>query len=257
MAWFRDADSCGETCDRFCPCVSNYPALCTAFLSLLFASVLCAIFGGYVFISLRLSIFQFPWSSIWFLLVHASFLPVALVFPLTALSLFLWCVCSSRRKARVFKVAYLLMLLIAIAVVMLTMVSAIVIIYGASGKDGTSFFARELERAWVDAIRKPKSTVACRVQSQLSCRGFEEGDCNTGSPTANVSRCGVVCRPQDEEKGKAKFDNITYPGCRPIISSYFVTWNSALLAGAAIALLLLLLALFVSCKLSFASDFNK
>lgn len=256
MACFRDSDSCGETCDRFCPCVSNYPGLCTAFLSLLGAAVICAIFGGYVFTSLRLSIFQFSWTSLWFLLIHSSFIPIALIFPLTILSLLLWCICSTRKKACAFKAFYIILLLVAILLTMCAMVAAIVIIYGASGTNGNSFFVRELERAWVESIQTPNSTIACRIQAQLSCRGFEEGDCNTGSPTANVSRCGVVCRPQDE-RGKALFDKVIYPGCRALISSYFVSWNSVLLAGSSVALLFLLTALFVTCKISFEPDYNK
>lgn len=143
------------------------------------------------------------------------------------------------------------MLLITVLALAACMIAAILIIYGSTDK-GT-FFARELEVVWMSEINQPDSTLACRVQSQLSCRGFEEGDCQKDSKTANFSRCGVRCRPQDME-GKPDFDTFIYPGCREQISSFYIKWNAVLLSGAAIACIFTLIALFVSCSISFELD---
>lgn len=228
-----------------------YPSLCTAFLMLLTAAIMSAVFGAYTFISFRLSIFRFDWPMSWFLIVNASFLAIGLVAPFIILSLLLWCVCSTRKRAIAFKTVYVMLIMLTIVALAACMVAAILLIYGAT--DETSFFSRELEAVWVAEVRQSNSTLACRVQYQLGCRGFEEGDCSSSSPTVNASRCGVNCRPQDTD-GKAKFDNVIYPGCRASIASFFITWNAVLLTGASIACVLTLFTLFVVCGISFETE---
>lgn len=249
-----DLESCGETCDRFCPCISMYPSLCTAFLTLLGAALVSSIFGAYAFISYRLSIFQFHWPMSWNLIINSSFLAVVVIIPLIILSLLLWCVCTTRRRAWCFKTCFIFALLISIIALAACMVSAILVIYGASEK--TSFFVKELEHVWMAELGpNTNSTLACRVQHQLNCRGFEEGDCVTDSPSANTSRCAQRCRAQDSE-GQTEFNNVIYKGCRERMASYFIRWNAVLLSGTAIACILTLIALFVSCTISFERDFK-
>lgn len=100
---------------------------------------------------------------------------------------------------------------------------------------------------WVEAVSDQNSTVACRIQRQLSCRGLEQGDCESDSKTANYSLCATVCRPEDVEDGKAEFTPIIYPGCRSQIASFFIQWNAVLLAGEAVAFILALVAFFMTC----------
>ena len=117
-------------------------------------------------------------------------------------------------------------------------------IYGAKKDD--SFFARELEVVWMQEINDPESTLACRVQAQLKCQGFEEADCQRGSRTQNFSRCATNCRPEDE-KSKPQFENVIFAGCRDRISSFYIKWNAVLVAGAGAATILCFVAWFVTC----------
>lgn len=249
----EDPSSCGACCDRYCPCISPYPSLCTSFLTLVTAAVVAAVFGAYAFISLRLSIFRFSWSPVWFVFTNASFLALVVTALLVALALALWFVCSSPKKGIAYKICYLFMLLVCVLALAAVMVFSILIIHGASG-DNTAF-ARELEDVWLEEVEVKNSTLPCRVQKQLRCRGFDEGDCLRDSPTFNFTRCGVVCRPQDVDGGKAEVTIVRYPGCRERISSFYIRWNAVLLAGASLACILCLVALFVTCtSISFESD---
>lgn len=248
-----DPDSCGDRCDRYCPCISPYPNLCTAFLTLVSAAIVTVIFGAYAYISLRTSIFRFRWSTTWKVFVNASLLALILTVLLTVLALALWFVCSNRKRGLMYKTLYLLLLLICVLALAAVMVGSILIIYGASGK--TTAFAKELERVWMEKVNTPGSTLACRIQKQLGCRGYERGDCQTNSATFNFSRCGTFCRPEDEEKGMAKPSIVNYPGCRARISSIYIRWNAVLLAGVSLACILSLVALFVTCTaISFEAD---
>lgn len=242
-------ESCGDTCDRLCPCIAMYPSHCTAFICLLLSGVLCAIFGAYAFISFRLSIFRFDWPLPWFLVMNAALIPLATIVPLVLLALLLWSSCSTRARARVFKAVLLLLLFLAFVAVAASLVAAVLVIYGLSVD--SSFVTDELEAVWTNEVKPIRnSTIPCRIQLQMTCRGFFKHDCRKGSNTANFSRCATICRPQDEE-GRAQFDHVVYPGCHERIASYLVTWNAVLLSGCTIACLLILIALFVSCGISF------
>lgn len=235
---------CGDVCDRFCPCISMYPSLCTVFLSLLIASICATIFGLYAFISLRTSIFRFNWEGTWFFIINASFLSLLAAAFLLFLCAALWCVCSSYKGGLVCKTIYVLGLIGVTAALALCMVGAILIIYGASQKD--TFFADELEQVWMHEINVANSTLPCRIQHQLQCHGFEKGDCQGGSTTPNFTRCGTKCREQDIE-GRPNFDNFLFPGCREAISKFYTKWNAVLLAGTSLACILSLISLFVTC----------
>lgn len=237
--------NCGEACDQFCPCISIYPSLCTAFLSLVIAAVFVAVFGVYSFVSLRISIFRFSWSPGWLVIVNAAVLALIVAGVLLALSLLLWFTCSSERKGKICKGFYLFALGLVILALGAVMIGSIFLIYGAS-KDNTAF-ATALEEVWMEEVFDTNSTLPCRVQKQLSCRGFEEGDCQKGSPTANFSRCGVVCRDEDVEGGKPEFGIVVFPGCRKQMSRFYTQWNAVLFTGTCIACILVLVAFFVTC----------
>lgn len=246
-------ESCGEQCDRYCPCISPYPNLCTAFLSLVIAAIITTIFAAYAYISLRVSIFRFNWSTTWLIFVNSALLALILVVILLLLSLALWFVCSSHRRGLVYKAFYLVMLFVSVLGLAAVMVGSILIIYGANGKK--TAFAKELEVVWMDQVNNGNSTLPCRVQKQLACRGFERDDCRKGAPTQNFTRCGVTCRPEDEEGGRAELTILEFPGCREKISTFYTTWNAVLLAGTTLACILSLIALFVTCtSVSFEAD---
>lgn len=248
-----DRQRCAEGCDRFCPCVTIYPTLCTSFLLLIAAAVFTVAFGAYAFISLRLSIFKFDWSQPWLVIVNSSLLALIVTALLLLISFSLWCICSTSTRGLLYKAFVLFFLFLAILVLATVMVASILIIHGAN--DGASAFSGELASVWVKAVRDPNSTVACRTQKQLSCRGLEPGDCELDSKTANYSLCATVCRPEDVEDGKAEFGPIIYPGCRSQIASFFVLWNAVLLAGEAVAFILALVAFLMTCIfVSFQDD---
>lgn len=219
--------------------------MCTAFLSLILAAIFAAVFGTYAFVSLRISIFRFSWPAAWLITINASLLAIAAAGAVLVLALLLWCTCASETKGRLCKGFYLLGLVVAVLAICLVMVGSIFIIYGASG-DETSF-ASELEVVWMNEVNNPKSTLPCRVQKQLSCRGFEEGDCQDGPETANFSRCGTVCREEDVDGGKPEFNIVRFPGCRERMSRFYIQWNAVLLAGSTVACILVLVACFVTC----------
>lgn len=243
----------GESCNRFCPCIAMYPSLCTAFLLLLLAAVVSVVCGAYSFISLRLSIFEFDWSSSWKVIVNSSLLAVISTGALVVIALSLWFVCSTAKKGFIFKGFLLLLMLTAIAALAAVMVGAIFIIYGSKNKNGS--FSRELERVWISTVTDSNSTVACRIQKQLKCQGVESGDCVNGSNTANFSLCATVCRPEDEEDGASQFNTLVFPGCRERMASFFLKWNAVLLAGTSVAFILALVSFFVTCSsISFQTE---
>lgn len=240
-----DSDACGERCDAFCPCIAIYPSMCTSFLSLVLAAVFAAVFGVYAFVSLRISIFRFDWPAAWLVIVNSAFLALILAALLLIFALLLWCTCSSDKRSTICKVFYLLGLILVVLGLCAVIFASIFIIYGASS-DNTSF-ASQLETVWMDKVNDPKSTLPCRVQKQLACRGFEEGDCQKDSSTQNFTRCGTVCRAEDAEGGKPEFSIVAFPGCRERISRFYIQWNAVLLTGASVACILVLVAFFVTC----------
>lgn len=243
--------SCGRQCDRYCPCISMYPGLCTVFLSLVISATIAAVFGAYCFISMRLSVFHFQWGALLFVVTHVSFLTILAAPFLLLLSMLLWCVCTNYHRAVACKAVYVLTLLFTAAALAVSMAGAIIVIYGASHK--RSFFERELRSTWNSEIRR-QTTLPCQIQFQLGCHGFEEGDCQRGSVTQNFRRCGVECLPE-HLPGKPKFNIERYPGCRAKMSDVFIQWNAILLAGATVAFVLSLVAAFFTCtSVSFEKD---
>lgn len=241
----RDRDSCGETCDRFCPCFSIYPSICTVFVCLISACLFAAAFGAYAFIALRTSILDFDWPPEWFIVVNISFLALVAVVIMLPLSLGLWCVCSTYRRGVLFKSFFILALLLALLCLVACMVCSVLVIYGAAQKG--SFFARQLETVWTAEIDDPTSTAACRVQKQLNCRGFEERDCQKDSPTRQDARCATRCRPEDQADGAAVFDSFDFQGCREAMSKVFIQWHAILLTGSSVAAILVIFATFITC----------
>lgn len=241
-----DHKRCAEGCDRFCPCIAIYPTLCTSFLLLIAAAVFAVTFGAYAFISLRLSIFQFDWSQPWLVIINSSVLALVVTGVLLVISFSLWCVCSTPTRGVVYKSFILLFLFFAILALATVMVTSSLIIHGTN--NSASAFSRELASVWVETVSDRNSTVACRIQSQLSCRGLEKGDCESGSTSANYSLCATVCRPEDVENGMTMFNSsFSYLGCRSQMASFFKRWNTILLAGIAVAFILALVAFFMTC----------
>lgn len=248
-----DRESCAGCCNRFCPCIAIYPTLCTAFLTLVAAAIFAAAFGAYCFISVRTSIFNFDWSRIWFIVVNSSLLALVVTAFLILISFSLWFVCSTSKRSVCYKSFILLCMLLSILALAAVMVASIFVIYGASTRN--SAFTTQLKDVWVSVLSDANSTVACRIQSRLSCQGFERGDCLSGSNAANFSLCATVCRPEDVEGGQSNFTNVLFPGCRERMSSFFVRWNAVLVSGVAVAFILTLVSFFITCtSISFRSD---
>lgn len=195
--------------------------------------------------ALRISIFRFSWPVGWLVVVNASLLAMIVAVAVLVLALLLWCTCSSERKGTTCKLFYLLGLTMSILAICVVMFGSVYMIYGASGEKTS--FASELESVWMNEVNDPNSTLACRVQKQLTCRGFEEGDCQNGAENQNFSRCGTVCRAEDVEGGKPEFSIILFPGCRERMSRFYIQWNAVLLAGSTVACILVLVAFFVTC----------
>lgn len=236
----RGRRDCGETCEAFCPCFAAFPELCTLFALFIAGGVVASTLSAYSLISLRISIFRFDWPTKWTLLLSASVVSLAATLLFMVLAVLTFCVCSTRARGSWFKCVFQTLLLLTFAGMAVSTSAAIIVIVSTTNEN--SEFQKELKTVWVAELADDESTLACRVQKQLKCRGFEAGDCSDGSTTTEF--CASVCRPEDVS---AKATEFRYPGCREKMVWFYRIWNIAQAVGSFFGALAAAISFAITC----------